>query len=258
MPFGRNVVTGQTVKATSCLANIDDAIWHPIGCVLDWSLVSALGSDAVDPDGSRRLSGTKSLRYGQVLTQVTGGEVSTVTITASGGTYTILVNGVATSSLAYNANSATIQAALVALSTVGAGNATVTGSGPYVITFAASLGDVTVTLGVGSLTGGTATVAETRSGSSTKKWGPYDPSATDGRQTLTRGRAVIVEKTLFEKDQLGLDLTDHTMVGALEGGTFWRSRVIATTGSASLAAGPTVANLETVFPMLRYAGNGVV
>jgi len=258
MPFGRNQVTGQTVKATSVLASLKGALWHPHGITLDWSLVSALGSDVVDPDGSRRLSGTKSLRYGQVLTQVTGGEIDTVTITASGGTYTISVNGVATTALAFNANAAAIQAALVALSTVGAGNATVTGTGPFVITFAASLGDVTVTLGVGSLTGGTATLAETRSGSLTKKWGPYDPAATDGRQTLTRGNAVIVEKTVFEKDNLGLDITDHTLIGAVEGGIFWRNRLIATTGSASLANGPTFSNLETLFPMLRYAGNGVV
>lgn len=256
--FGRNQVTGQTVEPTSVLANLTGVRWHPIGIVIDWSLVAALGSDVVDPDGSRRVAGTKSLRYGQVLCQVTGGEISTVTVTASGGTYTITVNGATTTALAFNANAATIQTALQALSTVGTGNATVTGTGPYVITFDPSLGDVAVTLGVGSLTGGTATVATTRSGDSTKKWGPYDPAASDGRQTLSRGRCVIVEQTIFEKDQLGLDLTDSTLKGAIEGGTAWRKRLIATTGSASLANGPTFTNLEAAFPMLRYAGNGVV
>lgn len=258
MPFGRNQITGQTVEPTSVLANLNGVRWHPIGVVIDWSLVAAAGADIPDPDGSTRKAGTKSLRYGQVICQVTSGEVNTLTITASGGTYTLTVGGQTTSALAFNANAATIQAALVALSTVGPGNVTVTGSGPFTYTFAPGLGDVVITVGTGSLTGGTATLATTTSGDSTKKWGPHDPAATDGRQTLSRGRCAIVEQTLFEKDQLGLDLTDSTLKGALEGGTFWRKRLIATTGSASLANGPTFTNLEAAFPMLRYCGNGVV
>lgn len=169
--LGRNQITGSTVEPTSVLAHMDGVKWHPIGIVIDWSTVAALGSDAVDPDGSRRLAGTKSLRYGQVLTQITGGEVQTITVTASGGTYTLTVGGQTTSALANSANAAAIQAALQALSSVGTGKATVTGSGPYTVTFDPSLGDVTMTVNTGSLTGGTATLATTRDGTMSKKWG---------------------------------------------------------------------------------------
>ncbi len=86
-------------------------------------------------------------------------EVDTVTITGSptGGTFTITVAGQTTSALAYNAvSTTTVQTAVQALSTVGTGNATVTGSagGPYTIIFAASLGAMTVTASGASLTGG--------------------------------------------------------------------------------------------------------
>lgn len=80
----------------------------------------------------------------------------------TGGTFTptVTINsaGVSTAAQAYSAGytAAALQTALQALSNVGAGNATVTGSngGPFVITFAASLGPVTLTV-VNVLTGGT-------------------------------------------------------------------------------------------------------
>ena len=48
--------------------------------------------------------------------------------TATGGTYTLTWRGQTTSAIAYNASAATIQSALEALSTVGAGNVSVAGS----------------------------------------------------------------------------------------------------------------------------------
>ncbi|WP_280389313.1 hypothetical protein [Nocardia wallacei] len=60
---------------------------------------------------------------------------TTVTITGSptGGTFTLTVDGQTTTGIAYNAAASAVQSALEALSTVGTGNATVTGSagGPY-------------------------------------------------------------------------------------------------------------------------------
>jgi hypothetical protein len=47
-----------------------------------------------------------------------------------GGTYTLTFNGQTTSAIAFNATAATVQAALVALSSVGAGNVLVTGTTP--------------------------------------------------------------------------------------------------------------------------------
>jgi len=96
-------------------------------------------------------------------------EVQTI---ATGGTYTLTFNAQTTSSLAYNANAAAVQAALEALGSVGSGNVSVTGgplsSAPLVITFIASKADtdqnaITVT---SSLTGSSpvVTVTETTKG----------------------------------------------------------------------------------------------
>ncbi|GAA1891859.1 hypothetical protein [Williamsia serinedens] len=79
----------------------------------------------------------------------------TVTITGSptGGTFTLSVGGQTTSALPNNATASAVDTALEALSTVGTGNATVTGSagGPYSVTLANG-GTLTAT---SSLTGGT-------------------------------------------------------------------------------------------------------
>lgn len=89
--------------------------------------------------------------------------VQTITISATGGTFTITYKGQTTSALAYNASAATVEAALVALSTIGTGNAAVALSGAvYTITLAAALGvHEAFTTNAASLTGGsqTATVA---------------------------------------------------------------------------------------------------
>ena len=68
----------------------------------------------------------------------------TVTGTATGGTYTLTYGGQVTDPIAYNADAATIQAALVALSTVNNGDITVSGSlnSNPTFTFANNLGDV--------------------------------------------------------------------------------------------------------------------
>lgn len=68
-------------------------------------------------------------------------EVQTVTISGapSGGTFTLSYGGEATAPIAYNAPAATVKAAVEALAGIGAGNTTVTGTGPYVITFGGAL-----------------------------------------------------------------------------------------------------------------------
>jgi hypothetical protein len=87
--------------------------------------------------------------------------VETVTINGAptGGTFTLTFGGQTTSALAYNATAAQVQAALVALSSIGAGNVTVTGAagGPYTVTFVgvfAGLAQALMTH-TDSLTGGT-------------------------------------------------------------------------------------------------------
>lgn len=95
-------------------------------------------------------------------------DVQTLTVTATGGTgYALEFMGARTSTLAFNANNSAIQTALRALSTIGGAHVTVTGSGPYVITFNGNLAGRmqekirVVDLG---LTGGTATLVHTTVG----------------------------------------------------------------------------------------------
>jgi hypothetical protein len=88
--------------------------------------------------------------------------VKTVTITGTptGGTFTLTFNGQTTSGIAYNAAASAVQSALVALSTVGAGNATVSGSagGPYTVTFTGVTGTLTAS-GASLTPSGTVTVS---------------------------------------------------------------------------------------------------
>lgn len=99
-------------------------------------------------------------------------EKQTVTLsgTPTGGTFTLTYKGQTTAGIAYNATNTVVQAALEALSTIGTGNATVTGSGPWVVEFVGDLAGYDVPLMTASgtgLTGGTdpsVAVAETQAG----------------------------------------------------------------------------------------------
>lgn len=98
-------------------------------------------------------------------------EVQTVTVDATGGTFTLTFSGKTTGDLAFDSLAADIQTALEGLSTIGSGNVGVTGgpgdaggTTPYVVTFQGTLADTDVaqmTSDPAKLTGGasTATVA---------------------------------------------------------------------------------------------------
>lgn len=68
-------------------------------------------------------------------------EVQQIQINGSptGGYYTLSLGAQTTGHIAYNANAAAIQTALAALPAVGAGNVTVTGTGPFTVTFVGDL-----------------------------------------------------------------------------------------------------------------------
>lgn len=84
----------------------------------------------------------------------------------SAGNFTLTYKGQTTANIAYNAASSAVQTALQALSTIGAGNATVAGSagGPYTVTFAGTLASDTTALtgNGGGLTGGTFLITQTQ------------------------------------------------------------------------------------------------
>lgn len=84
-----------------------------------------------------------------------GVQVVTISGTPTGGSFTLTYNGQTTAPIVYNAATTAVTSALVALSTVGAGNATTSGSagGPYTITFNASIGQYTL-IASSALSGG--------------------------------------------------------------------------------------------------------
>lgn len=88
-------------------------------------------------------------------------EVQTVAITGvpTGGSFTLTFDGQTTAAIAWNANAAAVQSALVALSNVDAGDITVTGTNPsFTLTFGGQYGgdNVPQVTATPSLTGGTA------------------------------------------------------------------------------------------------------
>lgn len=88
-------------------------------------------------------------------------EVQSVTEGGSGLTsFTLTYAGQTTASIAAAATAATVQARLEALSNIGVGNVTVSGSagGPYTVTFTGVLGDTNVAQMTSTPTGGTGTV----------------------------------------------------------------------------------------------------
>jgi hypothetical protein len=78
------------------------------------------------------------------------------------------------------------------------------------------------------------------------KFGPYDPAAADGRQTLARGDCFVVNRAVRSDDPR----SDHPE--AIYGGRVWPSRIVQSgTGTHTLAAGPTLAELLAAFPQIH-------
>lgn len=145
------------------------------------------------------LPASKYLPKGTVLGQVVGSgtavnEVQTVTITGSptGGTFRLQYDGETTSAIAYNASAATVQAALEALPSIGAGNVACGGGSlpgtAVTVTFQNFLGGVKhpMLVAINSLTGGTTpaiAVAETTAGNPAAGYfDAYDDTLSNGLQ----------------------------------------------------------------------------
>jgi hypothetical protein len=78
------------------------------------------------------------------------------------------------------------------------------------------------------------------------KYGPYDPAASDGRQTLTRGSCFILNKSVLEEERM----SDHPH--AIYGGQCFIGRILNSgVATHTLALGPTEAEVLAAFPELH-------
>lgn len=241
------------------------------GVTVDWSTVAAASPSITTlVDGTVIPANVKHLERGQILTMIGVGEVQTITFTGgpTGGSIVITLpaSGVESAevatAVAYNASAVTMQNALTSLSRIGPQGVTVTRSGagsnadPYIytLTFARELGNVPTLTSTHTFTGGTSptgTHATSTSGGATDgQYGPYDPSESDGRQTIENGWAVIVGETILETDAGSA----HPL--ALVGGAMFADRIKYTRATASLAYGPTLANFRSAFPAVRLVTTG--
>jgi hypothetical protein len=139
--------------------------------------------------GSDQITGTGAGLVSIGLTNAIAPQaVGQYTLTASGSasTYTLTFNGQTTGSLAGTANAATIQSALVGLTSIGTGNVTVTQSSAnvYAILFTASLSGTQLLL-TGTGTGLTSLVAPTISSTRRWQWQPLQ-NAPDSPVTYTQ------------------------------------------------------------------------
>jgi hypothetical protein len=123
-----------------------------------------------------RAFGRDVVQAGKPDNVVAQAEQQTLTVDASAGQYKLSFRGQTTADLSFNATAAQVDSALEALSTIGAGNVTVTGgpgaTAPLVVAFSGALTNsdqpaIATTAGTTPLSGGTATanVATTQPGS---------------------------------------------------------------------------------------------
>lgn len=267
MEYGRNVLSS-TGRNVMVIADGDLSGMKAGGISLDLSTITAVSQDTTLTDDTVVLNGQKYLRFGQILTKITIGSKYTVLVSASttGGTFTLTatVNGVAatTTALAFDASAATVQAALVALTNIGAGGATVSLTGTtYTITLSPTLtyglppGSATIVSNPASLTGGTHTTTDTPlSNGNVGYFGPYDSAATDGRAALTRGECFILNRTWLLSPAVGIPGANFGTLhpAVFDKGLVWKPRLLVTSTTHSLAAGPTYAEFEAAFPGIRY------
>jgi len=202
------------------------------------------------------------------------GPTQTIAIsgTPTGGKTTLTITNPATGTtstqdVAYNATAATVQGYMDTL--FGAGNTYVSGGAlpgtSIVVGFKGAMAsyEVAAFTATDALTGGTApatAITASLGGGASGKFGPYDPNATDGRQTLTAGECFVLNESIVNAGVGGLlvvpvAINVNQVGGAIDGGRVWKERLVATSGVHSLAAGPTFTELCTAIPRLRIVEN---
>jgi hypothetical protein len=243
------------------------------GITIDWPSVTAVsGSDLVTPEGYTVKVGQKWLRYGQCMVKISTAQTITITVsgTPTGGSFTINVirpdtGQTGTVVIPFNSSVANTQTLLRAF--FGATEVTVTGAGALpgnvqTATFGGLLTGVIVpvfVLAQNALTGGTTPTAAfaVGAGGNTGKFGPHDPGASDGRQTVdaTRiGEVFVLNESIVQNGIVGIgssvEINTDQVGGAIFGGRVWHDRLLANASADSLANGPTYAHLLAACPRL--------
>lgn len=216
---GKSVTATATTTSLTTLASLMVTAWNASD-IAEFEEVTASSSGAVitltaDTAGKPFTVSFAGVGEGQIgIVETTPGTDGTDEVqsfyfatTPTGGVFTITYDGQTTSPLLYDATASEVQAALVALSNIGSGDVTVTGSGtsanPFILTFAGALAatnlsEITVT--ASSLTGGnTITIATVRDGSATSVAMPLFSIIVSGstfsfyvRDTLGTGDSYLV------------------------------------------------------------------
>lgn len=155
---------------------------------------------------------------------------ATLTSTATDGTFTITVNGQTTAALDHDANESTIESAVEGLSSVGAGNLTVSGSGPFTLTATGDLVNTALSVSVDDdlAVGGTVVLSAVSQG--------YPAATTPS----------------YEEDQNHISLL--TFAGSVTGGTF-RLRVNGYR-TAPIDHDATASEIQTALEALPSIGVG--
>lgn len=183
-------------------------------------------------------------------------EVQTLTVDATGGTFTITFKDQTTTAIAEAATAATVQAALRALGRIGSDGVAVTGSagGPYAIEFTGRHARKNVemlTTDDALLTGGagTAVVAETTKGSSLNA----------GLYVLNAG-VILTRSGNKVRPYTGEDNTDEVQTVTITGTPTGGSITLEYDGeqSAAIAFDATAAAVETALEALGNIGDGDV
>lgn len=253
--FGRTVLSSTGIPTQVTADGSPE--WKVGGITIDWATVTAEVSDRTLTDGTVIKAGAKGLEYGTILCAKDVAEVQAIAVDATGGTFTLTGNGNTTAALAYNASTATVQAAIRGLGGAYA-QAVVTGSASaYTVTYPVTGGDITaLTANSASLTGNThtATITTSTAGSAAGTYGPYASNATDGRQTLARGLCYILNETVTELGPLGLGEAASNHPGVFDGGRVWRARLkIGGDNPTSIGGSqPSVSAFESAFPRIKY------
>ena len=255
--YGRQIL--ETTGRPICVTADGKPEWKIGGITLDWSLATAVSADTTLDDETVVKAGDKYFRYGQIFVLASKSEVQTITFTggatAGSAILTLPASGDADAQVvaaaAFNETAQSLQDKINALSRIGPNGATVTRSGagsngdPYIyaVTFSRLLGNVPQFTSTNTFTGGTSptvTHGTTTAGAGTGLYGPSDTSATDGRQTLTRGECFILNQTVLYSE-LG---SDHPPV--FDGGAVWADRLL-----VNGANQPTLTNLLAAMPRLQ-------